>query len=116
MPRAMAESDILIITMVKSKFLSKTIPGKFQSYLTAYKPIVGMIDGVTNKIIKHNRIGLVTSSGNFKDFAKNILKIYKSKPIIRAKYKKIVFQYYSSNFDKNKILNNLECIMKEVIK
>lgn len=116
MPRAMAESDILIITMVKSKFLSKTIPGKFQSYLTAYKPIVGMVDGVTNKIIKHNRIGLVTSSGNFKDFAKNILKIYKSKPIIREKYKHKAFQYYQSNFDKNMILNNLQCIMREVIK
>jgi len=116
MPRAMAESDILIITMIKSKFLSQTIPGKFQSYLTAYKPIVGMINGATNKIIKQNKIGLVTSSGNFKDFAKNILKIYKSKPIIREKYKHKAFQYYQSNFDKNVILNNLQCIMREVIK
>lgn len=116
MPRVMEQSDILIITMIKSKFLNKTIPGKFQSYLASSKPIVGMIDGVTNKIIKDSKIGLVSSSGNYQSFAKNILKFYKLKSHMRGKYQRKVFQYYFANFNKNKILNNLQCVMRELAK
>ena len=110
-PSILSAADILIITMVKSSFLKTTIPGKFQSYLTANKPIIGMIDGITNDIIKQNKIGLVSGSGDYKNFAKNIVNIYNQKKSSKNTYKTIPYKYYKNNFDKKKNLDGLEKII-----
>ena len=102
--------------MLKSNFLQKTIPGKFQAYLTAKKPIIGMIDGTTSAIIKKYKVGLVCKSSDFNNFAKNILKIYKAKDHVRKHYGKNAYNFYLKNFNKNKILNFLEKKMMAIVK
>ena len=116
MPKILNSSDALIITMVKSKFLNKTIPGKFQAYLTAKKPIIGMIDGVTNNIIKMNNIGVTSKSGDFRGFVKNIYKIYKSSLSKRNYYGQNAYQFYLKNYEKKNNLDLLEQKIYQIIK
>ena len=110
MPSILSAADMLIITMIKSRFLNKTIPGKFQTYLSAKKPIVGMIDGITKDIINQNKLGLASKSGDYKDFAKNIVSVYKQK-LKKNIFKIYSHNYYKKNFSKEKNLDKLEKII-----
>jgi len=110
MPSVLSAADILVITMMKSSYLKKTIPGKLQAYLTAKKPIVGMIDGITNNIINQNKLGLAAAAGDYKNFAKNIVRMYKLKEK-KNMYKNNTYKYYNKNFNKEKNLSFLEKII-----
>ena len=44
-------ADALLLSLNPGKIISSTIPGKFQTYLSAGKPIIGLIDGETKNII-----------------------------------------------------------------
>ena len=85
-----------------------TIPGKLQSYLISRKPIIGLIGGESAKIIKSCNCGLVSTSGNSEEFAKNIQRLYKMKTQQRDVLAKNGYQYAKSNFNKESLFNRLE--------
>ena len=43
---------------------SKTVPAKFQTYLASGIPIIGLISGETNSLIKENNLGFVSKAGD----------------------------------------------------
>lgn len=68
-------SDCLLITLKKRRVFSLTVPGKLSNYLNSAVPILGMVDGETNKIIKQSKSGIVCGSGEYKQLAENVLKL-----------------------------------------
>ena len=56
MPQIFAASDVMIISL-KDKY-SMTVPAKFQAYIAAGKPILGIIGGDTAELIKEHDIGI----------------------------------------------------------
>ena len=55
--------------------LSKTIPGKFQTYLSSFgKPIISINSGAVNSGIKKYKIGLYSKNGKTKDLINILLK------------------------------------------
>ena len=57
MPEYFAESDVLIISL-KPEF-DLTIPAKFQAYIAAGRPILGLVRGDTADLIRQHDLGLV---------------------------------------------------------
>lgn len=57
MPEHFAESDVLIISL-KPEF-DLTIPAKFQAYIAAGRPILGLVRGDTADLIRQHDLGLV---------------------------------------------------------
>ena len=100
-------ADILLVTLVRKKIFSYTIPGKLQNYLGLGKPIVGMINGEAKNIINKNNLGLASKASDFKLLSKNILKIKK----MDIKKRKLIsincLNYVKKNFLKQKLLNKL---------
>jgi len=58
------ESDFLYLSLNNSPLFSKTVPAKFQTYLVCGIPIIGLISGETNFLIKDNNLGFVTNAGD----------------------------------------------------
>ena len=54
-------SDFLIISLINKPIFDLTVPAKLQTYISAKKPIIGIINGETSEIIKENNLGLCTS-------------------------------------------------------
>ena len=52
MPSIYQQADALIVSLNSNKISSITIPGKMQTYMTASKPIIGILDGEAKNIIK----------------------------------------------------------------
>ena len=59
MPEWFAKADVLIISLTRA--YSGTLPGKFQSYCAAAKPILGIIEGSAADLIRDNGLGVVSA-------------------------------------------------------
>ena len=57
------ESDFLYLSLNDSPLFSKTVPAKFQTYLASGVPIIGLISGETNHLIKDNNLGFSCNAG-----------------------------------------------------
>lgn len=106
------KSDALFLTLKRGVALDKTIPGKFQTYLSFGKPILANCAGITNNIIKKSNIGFVNFPGRYIDLQNNLVKLlnlslYK-KLLIYKKSKKL----YNKYFEIKSNINYLEKIIK----
>ena len=89
------------------KSLNKTIPGKFQTYLSFGKPIIICSNSFLNNIIKKNNIGFTSKINDIKSLVKNINRISVLK---QSQKKKIYFsskKLYEQNFEIDNIVNKL---------
>ena len=80
------------------------------------KPIVGMINGETHKIIKDTKCGFVCKSGDYKNLSKNINVLFKYSKNKRKNLGNKAFEFGKINFDRKKqflktqyYLNKLYC-------
>ena len=98
-------ADVLLISLKEGESINATIPGKFQTYLLAEKPILGSIDGEVARLVKENNIGLVSKPGDEEVFIKNI------KYFLRMKEKQETFEantrLLQEKFSKDNIMNFL---------
>ena len=110
------KSDALLISLGKGKALSKTIPAKFQTYLSFGKPIIFSGQGELKNIIKDYKLGYTSSPNDVNGFIKSIQKINninlneKRKIFVRSK------KLFSRFFELNDWSKSLEDRLKECIK
>ena len=112
MPEYFAVADALLITLKKAEIFSYTIPGKLQSYLACGKPIIGALDGIGKKIIEDSNSGLCSDAEDIVELSGNILKIYKMSSNELLTHGKNGLKYFNNNFNKEKLLNDFEVILK----
>lgn len=107
-------ADALLITMKDNKVVNYTLPAKMQSYMLSGKPIIGAINGETNRVIKEANCGYCTNSGEDKILADLIMKASKDEDDCTGLGNNGK-RYYQEHFDKDKLLDELEKMMKELI-
>ena len=96
-------ADALIVTLKNINIFKSTIPGKLQTYLASGIPILGMLSGEANQIIRRSNSGYVSDAGNYRDFAKKIVK-FKKLTVQEKKTMGINGIKYSNLFFKKKYL------------
>ena len=64
-----------MITLKNGKSLNKTIPGKFQTYVSFGKPLLVSSNSVVNSIVSKNGIGFVSKFNDLNKLIYNINKI-----------------------------------------
>ena len=105
MPKYYAMADAMLITMFDNDMISKTLPGKVQTYMAAGKPIIGAINGETKRVIEEAKCGICGNAQNNGMLADNILQFIKfSNKIHMAKAARA---FYESYFRKEKFMKNL---------
>lgn len=112
MPDYFACADALLITLKKADIFSYTIPGKLQSYLACGKPIIGSLDGIGNEIIVESNSGLACEAENSKSLSHNLLLMMNTPIEERNKMAKFGLDYFKKHFKKEKLLKELEDILK----
>jgi len=108
MPSFYASADALLLTLKLHPALSKWIPGKAQSYMSAGKPILTMMSGEGSRIVEEANCGYIASSGDYKKLAQNILIMSE---LCEEKLDKLGNQaviYVKQEFDRNKLITKLE--------
>ena len=111
MPKLFSYADSMLISLKDDYIFSITIPAKLQSYLACAKPILGMINGETAKIIKEFGAGYVCNSGDYKALANLVLKMSKldSKKINDLSKKSL--ECHNKLFNRSQLLEKVEKIL-----
>ena len=104
-------ADALLISLKNKNTFKKTIPGKLQTYLSSGKPIIGMISGEANKIIKKSKSGLVCEADDYKGLKNLLIRFMKMSENKRRIFGINGKKYANEFFNKNKNLNDLEKIL-----
>ena len=109
-------ASILLISLAGDKFLSTTIPGKFQTYLGSNKFILGFLKGSAAELIKDSKTGIVIDPNSPKELANSIIHLKRNPKILQDvilnSYGK---KYLEKNFNKELILLELEHYFKKYI-
>lgn len=97
MPYFYSKADVMFISLQDRDIFSKTVPAKLQSYMAAGKPILGMMSGEGNKIIKEANCGISVDSGDFEGMAKSVIKLKENSQILLL-YERNSKDFYGCNF------------------
>lgn len=65
-------SDYLVVPLNDAAIFAYTLPGKVQSYMSSGKPIIGMANGETARIIDESGCGYAVMSGDNESFARTL--------------------------------------------
>jgi colanic acid biosynthesis glycosyl transferase WcaI len=104
-------ADLLLVTLKRNPTFKKTIPGKLQTYMSSGKPILGMISGEANKIIKEAQCGYVCEADDYQKLSKLILGFSKLTIADKKRLGKNGLNYAKKNFNKLLILKKLEKLL-----
>lgn len=115
MPRFFSLADCLLVTLKKDSIFSFTIPGKIQSYLAVGKPIVAAIDGEGKRVIEESKAGLTGEAEDSNVLATNVLEMYKISVQELVQMGKNGRNYYEMNFERNKLIEELEKSMEQCV-
>lgn len=106
-----ADAMLLSLASINEPFLQTTIPARLQSYMSAGKPILAMIDGGAADLIEKYNLGYRVRAGDYKAlalFIKNELMLdinsFKQKGINAR-------NLFELEFTKDKCIDNLERII-----
>lgn len=106
MPKYYKKADAMLVTLCGDSLISKTLPGKVQTYMAAGKPIIAAANGETEEVINSSKCGFCSKADDPIEFATIINKFinYKNKRELCNNS----YNYYKTNFDK-------EIFMKKMI-
>ena len=105
MPKYYAMADAMLITMFDNEMISKTLPGKVQTYMAAGKPIIGAINGETRRVIEEAGCGICGRAEAANNLAENLLRFINS-----IEKKNMAFasrNFYEKNFTKELFMKKL---------
>lgn len=106
MPEFYKKADAMLVTLKADEVLSMTLPGKVQSYMAVGKPIIGAIDGETEKIIADAECGYCGKAEDADELADNIKKFIDNPN--RDLMGKNARAYYEAHFEQKKFMDGLE--------
>ena len=107
MPHFFVHADAMLVSLKDEYIFSLTIPSKTQAYMAAGKPILTMINGSGNDIVKEARCGLTAEAGNAQQLAENIMKM---KSMTKEELQQMGDngrQYYQKHFLKETIIDRI---------
>jgi colanic acid biosynthesis glycosyl transferase WcaI len=109
-------ASILLISLSPGKYLSSTIPGKFQTYLRSNKFILGFISGETAKLIEETNSGVHVDPSDPKLLAKTIINLSQNpKKINNILFKNIGTKYIKKYFNKEVLLKKLSFDLIQIL-
>ncbi len=110
MPKFYAMADAMIVSMKKDSVISYTLPGKVQTYMAAGKPIIGAIDGETQKIISEAECGVCGPSEDAEQLAENIRKFIDCRN--KESMSENSYRYYLEHFSKQNFFEKLNNVLE----
>jgi colanic acid biosynthesis glycosyl transferase WcaI len=113
MPSFFAGADALLVSLKDEPIFAMTIPGKVQSYLVSGKPILAMLNGEGARVVEESGAGLASPSGDARALADNVRRLMMLDLRERREMGRKGLAYSAREFDREKLLDQLETWMSE---
>lgn len=111
MPEIFHLADALLVSLKGDEVFKLTVPAKIQAYMASGKIILGMLNGEGAEIIKKADCGFTVNAGDFIGLAQLAVRVSLLSQKEKEKLEKNGMDYYSGNFDKAKLMKQIEIIL-----
>lgn len=109
MPKFYEMADAMLVTLAKDDLVSKTLPGKVQSYMAAGKPIIAAIDGEAKVVIEEAECGMICEAEDYEELAKLFVEF---KHMAAENFSNNAKKYYELNFVRSKFFDGIVDVLK----
>ncbi len=102
-----------LVTLKDNVEISRTLPGKVQTYMAAGKPIIGSVNGESKVVINESNCGLCCKAEDYIELGKIIseLSANKQKVVEMGNNGKV---YYKKNYSKKKFMDDFVGMLLEL--
>lgn len=114
MPEYYAMADAMLVLLTADPYISRTLPGKVQTYMAAGKPVLAAADGETPRVLENAECGYASKAEDPQQFAEIVKKFLENKE--RARLGINAKNYYKNNFAREQFMQRLENILIEAAK
>ena len=110
MPALYAQADTMLLTLKKTEkpHLKAPVPARLQSYMAAGKPILAMIDGCSQDVIKAADCGYCADAADYKAMAEQIRRMKSLTQRERERMGNNSRAFYERHYQMNGCIDNLE--------
>ena len=115
MPKFYKIADACLVSLKADNQIGLTLPSKVQGYMSAGKPIIGMIDGSAKDVIEESGCGICVPADDIEGFAEAL----KCFVIDNDKFKECGKKgrtYFKNNFSKARFMKKLEFELERLVK
>lgn len=113
MPSFFKQADVMLLSLKDDFIFSLTAPAKLQAYMAAMKPVVAMIDGEAQNLIKESKCGLSSAATDANGLAENILQLKRLSKEELSQLGTNGYNFYKKFFTLDICINNLCHILKK---
>lgn len=113
MPQFFAQADAMLVTLKDEPIFALTIPSKTQAYMASGKPILTMINGIGNDVVREAKCGLTAHAGDYESLAANVKKMYAMGKAELAEMGRAAKLYYDANFAKEMVIDRVNNVLKK---
>lgn len=106
MPHYYAMADAMLLTLTDDPDISRTLPGKVQTYMAAGKPILCAANGEIQDVIREAKCGYAVNAGDWEGLAKCVKSFLRNNSEIAFGENARI--YYKNHFAKDKMIDTLE--------
>jgi glycosyltransferase involved in cell wall biosynthesis len=99
MPLIMSQASALLVSLIRSQIMSKTVPSKVQAYLAAGRPIIASLDGEGARIVVEAGAGLISGAEDAKGLAQAIMSLKNMSAMERKAMGDNGQAYYAANYE-----------------
>jgi len=110
-----AASNVCTAVLKKVDTFKTVYPNKVFDYMSAYKPIIVAIDGVTRELIEDAKAGVYVEPENPQAFVEAVLKLKENRELCEI-YGNNGLDFVRKNFDRHKLANKyMDILVNKVI-
>lgn len=106
MPRYYAMADAMLLTLMDDADISRTLPGKVQTYMAAGKPILCAANGEVQDVIHEANCGYAVNAGDWQGLAESVKRFLEQRNSVP--FGENARKYYESHFAKGRMIDKLE--------
>ena len=114
MPKLIAESDAMFITLKDQSNYNLTLPGRTQAFMACGKPIVCCANGETARVIKTAGCGLIAEADNANELAKIIIEFSEKSKDDLMQMGVNGLNYSKKYYDMNTVFQNIEKTLERI--
>jgi glycosyltransferase involved in cell wall biosynthesis len=100
-------SDFLIVSLIDKEVFSVTVPAKTQTYISAQKPILAIINGAVSDIVNENNLGISVNPSDIELITKAFIKCIDMPESEKNQYTVNNQKLIESIFNKENIINDI---------
>lgn len=114
MPSFYKHANALLVSLRDEAIYSMTIPGKLQSYIASGVPVLAMLNGVGAELIRASGAGLTCKAGDHTALAEAVLRLAEMDAQSRLLMGQRGIDLSRQEFDRDKLMDQLECQLQEL--